>query len=455
MNDKIIKIIDYILNILISDNELLKSIQYGDIADCKPKTRLLIKKSHFFDDGILYTQNSIPKLPLSKIDGTDLPFLFGESSVERVGNLIVVNADLVASTFFLLSRYEEIVNVNSRDRLGRFLAKDSIIFKAGYGERPLIDEWSLFLHQTFKSNNIKILNYNHGFSNIYLTHDIDVPFRVFNLFSLLKEYIKKFLKYKNAIRNPLSLYIDDGANDPNNTFIKIINYDNQLKINNNNVISIYFIISMGSFFTLKYCNIFSKKYIKLIKNLIKSNSIFGIHISSEAGKNPKIIHFEIKRINKLFSLINYKGNTNNKLFSRNHCLMWNKPEDIDYIEKAGITDDFTLGYPDNIGFRCGTSRPFKFINPKTLRITNVTIHPLEIMECTLDRENYMNLSFDSAYMRCVSIIDEVHKYHGELNILWHNTSFNNDSYQEKLYIRLLEYIEKKEKIIDKSLSYNN
>ena len=38
-----------------------------------------------------------------------------------------------------------------------------------------------------------------------------------------------------------------------------------------------------------------------------------------------------------------------------------------WLEKAGITDDFTIGYPDVAGFRLGTSRPVHWINPENKR----------------------------------------------------------------------------------------
>jgi hypothetical protein len=110
------------------------------------------------------------------------------------------------------------------------------------------------------------------------------------------------------------------------------------------------------------------------------------------------------------------------------------------MEQAGITDDFTLSYADTVGFRVGTCRPYRFINPQTKELTNVIIHPLEIMECTLDRENYMHLDYEDALCKCKEIINQVHKHNGELVLLWHNTEFLGKNYQERLYKTILEYI---------------
>jgi hypothetical protein len=112
------------------------------------------------------------------------------------------------------------------------------------------------------------------------------------------------------------------------------------------------------------------------------------------------------------------------------------------MEQAGITDDFTLSYADAVGFRVGTCRPYRFINPRTKALTNVVVHPLEIMECTLNRAGYMNLDYEHAFAICKEIVTQVHEHHGELVLLWHNTEFLDLNYQEKLYKSILDYITK-------------
>ena len=63
-------------------------------------------------------------------------------------------------------------------------------------------------------------------------------------------------------------------------------------------------------------------------------------------------------------------------------------------KKQVITDDFTMGYPDVAGFRLGTSRPVHWINPENKRISPLILHPLAIMECSLNEPVYMNLDYE-------------------------------------------------------------
>jgi hypothetical protein len=170
----------------------------------------------------------------------------------------------------------------------------------------------------------------------------------------------------------------------------------------------------------------------MIKQLFDSGAALGYHVSYEAGSNPSLIGKEIYRLSKRIPV----GN----LMSRHHYLHWREPEDVVYMEQAGINDDFTLSYADAAGFRVGTCHPYRFINPKTKELTNVIIHPMEIMECSLDYNKHMNLDYENALKICKEIVMQVYQHHGELVLLWHNTVFMGLNYQEKLYKAVLEHI---------------
>ena len=108
------------------------------------------------------------------------------------------------------------------------------------------------------------------------------------------------------------------------------------------------------------------------------------------------------------------------------------------LAEAGVSDDFTMGFPDRIGFRLQTTRPVRWINPKTMTLTNLTLHPLTIMDCTLSNANYMNLNEDEAYFSSEELLDRVRRYAGEVVLLWHNSIFANVPYQQSLYVKLLK-----------------
>jgi hypothetical protein len=115
------------------------------------------------------------------------------------------------------------------------------------------------------------------------------------------------------------------------------------------------------------------------------------------------------------------------------------------LTEPSITDDFTMGYADVVGFRLGTCRPVRWFDPVAMRLTNLTLHPMTVMECTLDRPNYMNLNYEQARSTCFALLAQVRKHHGEAVLLWHNTQLAESSvaagnYQRKVYLDVLGHL---------------
>ena len=110
------------------------------------------------------------------------------------------------------------------------------------------------------------------------------------------------------------------------------------------------------------------------------------------------------------------------------------------IAAAGITDDFTMGFADQAGFLLQTSRAVRWINPITMQLTNLTLHPLIIMDATLSNVHYMGLTEDEAYFLCERLIDKVRLHHGDLCLLWHNSNINDTTYHASLYEKIINCI---------------
>ena len=429
---------EYIISFLLGNEEFQRYVSYTSfdkISEQPSQIKIVILKSNFFNEDVYSTESTIPKTPFAFLPSTDIPFLFGEPRVEKTADgKIILYADLVASAYFMLSRYEEIVKPNCRDKYGRFLAKDSVVFQQGYGMRPLVDEWGRYLRNLLCNSGVELPEEQKGFKKIYLTHDVDMPFLLYRKEQVIKQWIKSIIHFGSFIKNPISIYKNPDI-DPQYTFKKIIEVDESLRnsISNPNLVeSIYFLISRGSKKTKNYCDIQLSKFQNLLKILRDSKATLGLHVSYEAGENQNLINEEMVRLKKYCS-----GATSK---SRHHFLRWTEPEHIDQMETAGITEDFTLEYADSVGFRVGTCRPYYFINPRTKAVTKILEHPMAIMECSLDRPNYMGLSYSEAKNVCKKLIDETYEFNGELVLLFHNPIWSATNYYGQLYEELLRYI---------------
>lgn len=433
--------IQYILKFLVGDHisdEIIEKIGYTSDENSFYKYKLIIKPSSFFDQDIYGTENSLPKLPLKIWEET--PILFGEPETEIINGTHVLKADLVASTYFLISRYEEMVRKNIRDSHGRFPGKESLPYRAGFIDRPLVEEYSKLIRQLLRESGIEIPEPPKQIRKIYLTHDIDQIAHFRNIRGMLGGVLRGIKRPKEG-EKALNSFFGSLRVDPWYTFPFLFNLDNELAatIGNERCETIAFFRSSGGRRKedKPISNLLHPDFKTLIRYCKKKGVNIGLHASYEAGIHPHLIIEEKQKLNRFA-----KTETT---YNRNHYLDSREPVDMLALINAGITDDFTLGYADMAGFRLGTCRPVKWINPLTKQLSNLTLHSLAIMDGSLSDKRYMYMNAHDAYQYCEQLINCVESYNGELVLLWHNTSVEKtpDSYHRKLYRDLIKLLQTK------------
>ncbi len=409
------QIFDYILSFILDTRLEAGWVGYtSDRAEWK-KYKVVIIPSAFFKDGVYGTAESYPQLPLQAIDG--VPILFGEPSVSRTQNQIFVKADIVASTYFLISRYEELI-VTERDEHKRFAAKSSLLYKAGLLQKPIVDMYGRLLRGWLNEAGVKVPAQNSKYSFV-MTHDVDHLAQ----YRSLRGFAGGILRgnFKAAV----SSFVGGVENDPLFSF----DWMRKMESNAHNVKSKVFIKVSGN--RLPQDIPFYNPDGQDVRKLLEIYNDVGVHISYEASLNPKLIKGEVERLSSIIG----KPVT----ISRNHYLAALRPSDMRYLIDAGITDDYTLGYADMAGFRLGTARPVKWIDPERKILTNLTLHPLIIMDCTLNESKYMCLSVADAFATYKNLKLEVQKYGGEFVLLWHNDSVStlSKTYHRELFEKIL------------------
>ena len=428
------EIIDYILHFLLGETvsaDIKMSVGYTDKQEEFSQYKLVIVLSQFFGDTCYGNEKSLPQLPLDNWEGT--PLLFGIPKTEQLGDTLVLHADIIASTYFLISRYEETVNL-SRDNHGRFSGKESLPFKAGFLHRPIVDEYGKSLRKLLRNIGFDISEPPATLRKIYLTHDVDKLLHYRNFRSVAGAMLRL-----REIKTALKTYFGGIEHDPWYTFSWVfgLNKSLQEKLGNDVCQTIAFIKSGGGKQPedQPISNIFSKDFQAFFKLCRTENVTLGLHPSYEAGEKSELIQQEKQLLEKaLGAKIHY---------SRHHFLRSREPRDMQTLIDAGITDDFTMGYADVAGFRLGTSRPVCWINPETKQLTSLILHPLTVMDSTLSDERYMALHENAACDYCLQLIEETKRHNGDLTLLWHNTSVEKGvSYQRGLYERLIEYLKK-------------
>jgi hypothetical protein len=427
------EIIPYLIRFLTGENLADKpdeSMRIGYTNDPAQfeKYRIVIIPSGFFDEDTYGRPSSLPALPLAELEG--IPILYGSPEIEQAGDTLVVHADLIASAYFLVSRYEEMIRRDVRDEHGRFPGKESLPYRARFIHRPIVDEYRLLIRGWLRKFQPELPDVGNRICFISLTHDIDEPF----LYRSWKGLIRS-LRDGRGMLCSLKGKFGQPENDPFYTFPWLLEQDRRLSGKFEDVSTIAFFKAGGkTSFDKPHYSPGDRDIRQLARKFRQAGANIGLHVSYEAGMSPHLIEQEKEKMHMM--------GCEAVIDSRYHFLTCREPEDMDYLEQTGIAWDYTMGYADVAGFRLGTSWDVQYINPVTRRLTDLILTPLTIMDCTLERDTSMGLSYDEAVAYSCRLIDNAWEVGGGITLLWHNTSVveGNGSYLRKLYPALLGYI---------------
>ncbi|MFT5227206.1 MAG: hypothetical protein ACI8YO_001362 [Gammaproteobacteria bacterium] len=314
--------------------------------------------------------------------------------------------DLFSAAFYLLSRYEEYLP-HDKDKHGRYRFNNSLAFKHGFIETPLVDFW---MNDLFAA----IANIYANFSapkrkfRLLPTMDVDVAYayrgRSFarNFRSIAKDVLTLNLDRIKDRRKTKSTGLD-----PFDTF----DYFNRLTKE--------FDLDKKHFFLLGDYGKHDKNlhhHDPDLTTLIKSHSeTAGSHPSYAVHTSEVQLEKEKRRLEKII------GRTVNH--SRYHYLKFELPESFRQLCRLGYTEDYSMAYAEQPGFRTSTSIPYTFYDLSTESPTELIIYTTAVMDGTC--ENYLKLSPDEAVKKINSLVDTVRKVDGTFILLWHNESLSN------------------------------
>lgn len=401
----------YIFNVMLKDMLGIKleftSNKDVFIASEEPKLSYTHSKVgdeiHFRSIGLLH-EKGVTDQSIRVVENEHGKYFYAHNSQESE-----MNFDLFACSFFLLSRYEECLP-HLRDRYNRFEASESLGHKNGFLTEPLVDQWLLRIRGIIAKRYPEIQFKKRKYKFVS-TIDIDNAYAYKN-----KGFMRTAGAYgRSLFKGDLNEIIErtqvllGNKKDPYDT------YDFQLSLQKEfDIETIYFFLLADYGVNDKNVPHYNQEFQSLIKHLADYAKV-GIHPGFNSNKKDNKLTVEKKRLEKII----HRSVTK----SRQHFLILHIPHTYQRLIENDITEDYSMGYAANVGFRAGTCTPYRFYDLDLETPTELTVYPFAMMEATL--KYYMKLSTEESKRVVSQIIQKVKDVDGTFMSLWHNETLTD------------------------------
>jgi hypothetical protein len=318
--------------------------------------------------------------------------------------------DIFAASFFLVSRYEEYLEFKP-DQFGRFIGSQSFAYQNNFLSKPVIDLWTKEFAKALLGK-FRNIAFKKSVFRALLTIDVDQPFAYLgkDLFRSLGGLLSDVSHNDSGKASKRYRTVAKGEKDPYDVFEYVF------EMTGKNKTDALFFIPVGNKSQFdKNPSWQNGDYRKLILN-ISQNYPLGLHPSFDSSDNPKILANEKQRLQTIVS--------GNILISRFHYIKMSFPGSYKSLIAAGINEDYSMGYPDEPGFRAGIARPFYFYDISEEKKTSLRIWPFQVMDGSFYQ--YKKMTPESASETIATIITETRNVGGIFISLWHNTSLLDD-----------------------------
>jgi hypothetical protein len=315
-----------------------------------------------------------------KAENSDLPF------------------DIFAASFYLISRYEEYLP-HEKDIYGRYAHENSLAYREGFLNLPLINIWVKHLAKKMKEK-FPAFNFQLSTFNFLPTYDIDIAYSY---------------KHKGLLRNAGGFFKSPSAErikvltgivkDPFDSYAWLHALHQQYSLQ-----PVYF------FLVAEQNGIYDKNILpqtdamwELVKQHAKKYAV-GLHPSWQSGDDRALL----KKEKELLEAMSAQDITK----SRQHYIRFNMPEGYQKLITAGLTDDYSMGYGSINGFRASVASSYFWYDLEKESPTALRIHPFCFMDANAYYEQRQNPQQTSGeLMHYLSLCKQVG---GTLITIWHN-----------------------------------
>ncbi len=404
---------------------------------------IIIKLMSDSDIQALYKGALAPLLFLSADGRVQVPLFRpskadGETISQDIGrNELQIPFDLITISFLLLSKRDEPADA-LRDRHDRFPFRRSLPDLYRFIHIPLADEYAMLLRKWIIEAFRPSIKPAHRRYRFIPTHDIDLLYRFRNPIQAAKSILGRDLLLDRSLSCAAASWKEyrqwrnDARHDPYIT--AIIEFAHLSKMYG--LQSVFFFRSdshadPGAAYDVRDPNV---RY--CIDAVREAGMDIGLHGSYESYTRKDRLCREKEALETAAG----QRITN----VRQHYLRFRLEAEgegnstLDAWRAAGLTDDYTLGYAEQPGFRCGTCHPYRLYDNEADRPTGITEHPLIVMDGSL--VDYRHLSPAEGNRLTSLLRQRCEAVEGDFIILWHNhfCSRQYRTYYNQIYLEQLK-----------------
>ena len=378
--------------------------------------RQIIIEDHFFKNH--------PE-PLSYLDKTNIPteliflhalnntipIIYGKDRFEKEGNTITIGLDVFASTFFMVSRWEE--SLLGREEKGDCDETNLFSVKNDIYSRPIVHEYEELLR--FILSDCGVLFKKREYK-VVMSHDVD-GFLTPSYGDIAKSIVRH-LRHgppKNKVLN-LTWTEKIKYKKAFNAFSQFLFYTELCK-----KFDIY------EWFYFKVCNKGEKECtynydadqtIEIVKRLKEMNNpklVLGFHPSQNTFGNERRWEKERNRITTLIEITPEIGRNHHLLYNYEMLRMWEKMAENTL---GGVLEISNCVFHNKLGYRSGVAVPYFLFDIYRRKPMNLREHPCQIMD-TVIRYHRKEKTEEEIWEEIRPVVESAKRYNCELILTWH------------------------------------
>ncbi len=326
-------------------------------------TKQPLQNEFFIRSNDLLFEQGINDIQITMGDWEGVPCFF------TAGDRSSIPFDIFSASFYLLSRYEEYLP-HVKDMHGRFPPRESIAYKETFLKRPVVDVWAFKLLEKLQ---LRFPDIAYRPREYRYTSVIDVTtshcFAYRGFTRGMAGFLMDFFTLKwRRVSQRIAVWFNP-RKDPYDNFSEMVALHKKYGIRS------MFFFQFAAYSTYdKNVSPNSNRFKYLIKS-IADYSIVSLSASYSSFDDVDLLRKEKKRLS---DVIHRPVN-----FSRLRYNRVDVPETYRNLIDAEFTDDYTMGYSHETGFRAGTCTPFFFYDINLEIQQPIRVHPFAVHDYAL------------------------------------------------------------------------